>query len=69
MERQPARVLEPADVRRLLRLVEHQRHAYRNRVIVLLSFKACWNAAPIAPGGYSSMALLRLNMKACSTVP
>lgn len=48
MERQPARVLEPADVRRLLRLVEHQRHSHRNRVIVLLSFKAGLRACEIA---------------------
>jgi integrase len=48
MERQPARVLEPADVRRLLRLVEHHRHSHRNRVIVLLSFKAGLRACEIS---------------------
>lgn len=55
MERQPARVLEPADVRRLLRLVEHQRHAYRNRVIVLLSFKAGLRACEIAGADWTML--------------
>jgi integrase/recombinase XerC len=40
MDRQPAKALEPGDVRRLLALVQHQRHPCRNRIIVLLSFKA-----------------------------
>lgn len=48
MERHPAKVLEPGDVRRLLRHVELQRHALRNRVMVLLSFKAGLRACEIA---------------------
>lgn len=48
MERQPARVLEPGDVCRLLTHVEGQRHPLRNRVIVMLSFKAGLRACEIA---------------------
>lgn len=44
----PARVLEHADVCRLVRLVRGQRHAPRNLVIVLLSFKAGLRAGEIA---------------------
>lgn len=40
MDRLPARVLEPSDVARLLRHTANQRHQYRNRVIIMLSFKA-----------------------------
>ncbi len=40
MQRQPAKVLRPADVRLLLKHVELLRHPHRNRVMVLLSFKA-----------------------------
>ena len=45
---QPARVLEGADVRRLIRHVGSHRHATRNRVMVLLSFKAGLRACEIA---------------------
>lgn len=40
MSRSPAKVLEPGDVRLVLAHVEWQRHQLRNRVLVLLSFKA-----------------------------
>ncbi len=45
---QPARVLEGADVRRLIRHVGFHRHATRNHVMVLLSFKAGLRACEIA---------------------
>lgn len=45
---QPARVLEEADVRRLLKHVRSHRHATRNHVMVLLSFKAGLRACEIA---------------------
>ena len=45
---QPARVLEAADVRRLIRHVGSHRHATRNHVMVLLSFKAGLRACEIA---------------------
>jgi len=45
---QPARVLEGADVRRLIRHVGSHRHATRNHVMVLLSFKAGLRACEIA---------------------
>lgn len=48
MNRQPARVLEDGDVRRLLRHVSSQRHPTRNRVIILLSFKAGLRACEIS---------------------
>ncbi|MBS46958.1 MAG: integrase [Sphingobium sp.] len=48
MKRQPARVVEPADVRRLLELTTTQRHPSRNKVMVLLSFKAGLRACEIA---------------------
>lgn len=48
MIRQPARVLEPADVRRLLAHVGGLRHGTRNRVIVLASFKAGLRACEIS---------------------
>lgn len=48
MDRQPARVLEPADVRRLLTHTAGQRHHYRNIVIIMLSFKAGLRACEIA---------------------
>lgn len=44
----PARVLGVADARRLLRHVSTHRHRYRDRVIVLLSFKAGLRACEIA---------------------
>lgn len=48
MHRQPARVLRPEDVRLLLEHVAGQRHAERNRVIILLSFKAGLRACEIS---------------------
>ena len=48
MERQPARVLEPGDVRRMLAHVEGTRHPLRNDVIIKLSFKAGLRACEIA---------------------
>ncbi len=44
----PARVLEHADVRRLVRHVRSHRHASRDHVVVLLSFKAGLRACEIA---------------------
>ncbi|MFS0770849.1 tyrosine-type recombinase/integrase [Sphingomonas sp. 1P08PE] len=44
----PARVLAGADVRRLLRHADTRRHAVRDRVIVLLSYKAGLRACEIA---------------------
>ena len=48
MPRQPAKALAPADVRRALDHVKRQRHPDRNRVIILLSFKAGLRACEIA---------------------
>ena len=48
MDRLPARVLEPGDVRRLLVHAQGQRHHLRNTVIILLSFKAGLRACEIA---------------------
>ena len=48
MRRQPARVLEPADVRRLLELTITQRHPSRNKSMILLSFKAGLRACELA---------------------
>lgn len=48
MERQPARVLEPGDVRRLLAHATGHRHHLRNTAIILLSFKAGLRACEIA---------------------
>ena len=47
MDRLPARVLEPGDVRRLLAYTQGQRHHLRNRVIIMLSFKAGLRACEI----------------------
>jgi integrase len=44
----PAKVLAAADVRRLLRHVENNRHPARDRVMILLSFKAGLRACEIA---------------------
>ena len=44
----PARVLAHADVRRLIRHVGSHRHASRDHVIILLSFKAGLRACEIA---------------------
>ena len=48
MERQPAKVLRPGDVRRLLRSVTEQRYPERARVMALLSFKAGLRACEIS---------------------
>lgn len=48
MQRRPAKVLEPANVRQLLTRVSSQRYPERNRVMVLLSFKAGLRACEIA---------------------
>ena len=48
MHRQPARVLEPADVRRLVTHATGRRHSLRDITIVLLSFKAGLRACEIA---------------------
>lgn len=48
MKRQPARVLEPADVRRLMTHATGRRHDLRDTTIVLLSFKAGLRACEIA---------------------
>ena len=48
MNKQPAKVLEPAELRRVLRHVHHTRHPIRNRAMVLLSFKAGLRACEIA---------------------
>lgn len=48
MERLPARVLEEEDVCRLLTHTECQRHPLRNKVIILLSFKAGLRACEIS---------------------
>ena len=48
MLRQSAKALAPADVRRALDHVQRQRHPDRNRVILLLSFKAGLRACEIA---------------------
>ncbi|MEJ7925735.1 site-specific integrase [Sphingobium sp. AN641] len=48
MSRQPAKVLEPVDIRLLMAHVRFQRHPDRNRVMILLSFKAGLRACEIA---------------------
>ena len=48
MERQPAKVLRPADVRKLLRQVRKQRYPDRATVITLLSFRAGLRACEIS---------------------
>ncbi len=48
MERLPAKVLEPADVRLLLKHAVGLRYPERNRVMILLSFKAGFRACEIA---------------------
>ena len=47
MDQLPARVLEPGDVQRLLVHTQGQRHHLRNRVIIMLSFKAGLRACEI----------------------
>jgi integrase/recombinase XerD len=48
MERLPAKVLEPADVRRLVRHVRGQRYKERDLVLILLSFRAGLRACELA---------------------
>jgi integrase/recombinase XerD len=48
MSRQPARVLEGGDVHRLIEQTRSTRHAERDAVIVLLSFKAGPRACEIS---------------------
>lgn len=48
MPRQPAKLLEPADLCRVLKHVRHTRHSTRNYAMVLLSFKAGLRACEIA---------------------
>lgn len=48
MRRQPARVLEAGDVRKLLKHADLQRHPLRNTIIVLLSYKAGLRACEIS---------------------
>lgn len=48
MSRQPARVLEADDVRRVVEQTGDTRHPERNAVIVLLSFKAGLRACEIS---------------------
>ncbi|KLE32398.1 tyrosine-type recombinase/integrase [Aurantiacibacter luteus] len=48
MTRQPARVLEPSDLQRLLVHASELTHGTRNRVIVLASFKAGLRACEIS---------------------
>lgn len=55
----PARVLERDDVRRLVQFVATNRHPVRDRVIVLLSFKAGLRACEIA--GLDWTMVLRAN--------
>lgn len=48
MKRQPARVLEPGDVGRLMTHAARRRHNLRDKTIILLSFKAGLRACEIA---------------------
>lgn len=48
MQRRPAKVLEPGNVRQLLKHVRCQRYPERNTVMILLSFKAGLRACEIA---------------------
>ena len=63
---QPAKVLGPADVRRLLSHTRHQRHPARNRVMILLSFKAGLRACEIA--GLTWSMVLRPNGRLASSI-
>lgn len=45
---QPAKVLAPSDLRRLLSSARRSRHAARNKLIILLSYKAGLRACEIA---------------------
>lgn len=48
MKRQPARVLEPVDVHRLMTHAARRRHNLRDKTVILLSFKAGLRACEIA---------------------
>lgn len=48
MTKQPAKVLGPAELRRVLKHVQNTRHPIRNRAMVLLSFKAGLRACEIS---------------------
>ncbi len=48
MNKQPAKVLEPAELRLVFKHVQNTRHPTRNRAMVLLSFKAGLRACEIA---------------------
>lgn len=48
MNKQPAKVHEPVELRRVLKHVQFTRHPTRNRAMVLLSFKAGLRACEIA---------------------
>lgn len=61
MRKQPAKVLEPEDVCRVLKHTATQRHASRNQVMVHLSFKAGLRACEIA--GLDWSMVLRSNGK------
>ncbi len=63
---QPARVLEAADVCRLIQHVRSHRHAVRNRVMILLSFKSGLRACEIA--GLSWTMVLRPDAKLSSSL-
>lgn len=66
MNRQPAKVLEPVDVRRVLKHVRTTRYPLRNQAIVLLSFKAGLRACEIA--GLTWPMVLKTNGKPGPTV-
>lgn len=59
MKRQPARVLEPADVRRLMTHATRRRHDLRDKTIILLSYKSGLRACEIA--GLTWPMVLRTN--------
>ncbi len=48
MTRQPARLVEPSELRRLLHFAAGTRHPDRNKLVILLSFKAGLRACEIA---------------------
>lgn len=66
MTRQPAKVLEAKDVRRLLKHVQTTRYPIRNAAMVLLSFKAGLRACEI--GGLTWQMVLGVNGKLSATL-
>ncbi|KAE9627820.1 tyrosine-type recombinase/integrase [Parasedimentitalea maritima] len=66
MGKQPAKVLEPEDICRVLKKTEQQRHVARNKVMILLSFKAGLRACEIA--GLDWSRVLRSNGKTGSSI-